>query len=236
MLAVAGAKGLSESQLGPALIVDSLLYTLWVSALLLAVPFAARFDRWSGANLPLHSPHADTAEPATARSILLLITLALFAAFLLRYLSAFLPLLPKSTWIVLLATLLGIFGSFTPLKRTGGSTRLASLLLYILIAFIGSHASLRGFGDVPRYLAAAAAILLLHAAVMILLARIFKLSFFSIGIASLANIGGIASAPILAAAYHRHLVGAAVIMAVMGYLVGTIVGLLIASGLQGIAT
>ena len=121
------------------------------------------------------------------------------------------------------------------MKSLGGTTAFASLLLYILIALIGSHASLQGLTDVPRYLAAAAAILLLHALLMLLLARVFRLSLFSIGVASLANIGGVASAPILAAAYHRQLVGAAVIMAVMGYLVGTVVGLLIASGLAGIA-
>ena len=235
MLAVAGALNLSESQLGPALVVDSLLYTLWVSALLLAVPLAPTFDRWSGAAPLTESLEADTARPPSARSFLVLGSLALAAAFLLRTFSTWLPWLPQNTWIVLLATFAGVAGSFTPLKSAGGSSTLSSLLLYLLIALIGSHASLHGFAEVPRYLAAASAILLLHALLMLLLARCFKLSLFSIGIASLANIGGVASAPILAAAYHRHLVGAAVIMAVMGYLAGTVVGLLIASGLESIA-
>jgi uncharacterized membrane protein len=235
MLAVAGALDLSESQLGPALIVDTLLYTLWVSTLLLAVPFAARFDRWSGA-LPLADTlKSEPAEPQRLRTVFLLTPLALIAAYVVQSAAENLPLFPASTWSVLLATLAGVAGSFTRLKQIGGGASLASLLLYILIALIGSHASLRGFADVPDYLAAAALILILHALAMVLLARCFGLSLFSIGIASLANIGGVASAPVLAAAYHRHLIGPAVIMAVMGYLVGTLAGLLIASGLERIA-
>jgi uncharacterized membrane protein len=235
MLAVAGALDLSESQLGPALIVDTLLYTLWVSSLLLTVPFAARFDRWSGAQPLTDTRQSEGSRPDGFRTIFVLVPLALVTAVIVRYAAASLPLLPSSTWAVLLATLAGVGGSFTRLKQIGGSGLLASLLLYLLVALIGSHASLQGFSDVPRYLAAAAVILMLHALFMVLLARTFRLSLFGIGIASLANIGGVASAPVLAAAYHRHLVGPAVIMAVMGYLVGTLAGLLIASGLERIA-
>jgi len=235
MLAVAGAMNVSESQLGPALIVDSLLYTLWVTALLLAVPLAGRFDRWSGANTVMDESQSPDTVTTSPLSLLSLFTLSIAVAFVLRYVATWLPLLPETTWLVLLATLAGLAGSFSRLKQVGGATLLSSLMLYLLIALIGSQASLHGFSNVPRYLAAGAAILLIHASLMLLLARIFKLSLFSIGIASLANIGGIASAPILAAAYNRRLVGAAVAMAVMGYLAGTMVGLLIASGLQRIA-
>lgn len=235
MLAVAGALELSESQLGPALVVDTLLYTLWVSALLLAVPFAPRFDRWSGARPLPDTLKSEDPQPDRYRTVFVLTPLALLTAFIVQNTAQALPLFPESTWAVLLATLTGVAGSFTPLKRIGGGTFLSSLLLYLLIALIGSHASLQGFADVPRYLAAAALILLLHALFMVLLARSFRLPLFGIGIASLANIGGVASAPVLAAAYHRQLVGPAVIMAVMGYLVGTLAGLLIASGLERIA-
>ena len=236
MLAVAGALELSESQLGPALVVDTLLYTLWVSTLLLAVPFAARFDRWSGARLLADTLKSEAPEPDRFRTVFLLFPLALLTAFIVQNAAEDLPLFPESTWNVLLATLAGVAGSFTPLKRIGGGALLSSLLLYLLIALIGSHASLQGFSDVPRYLAAATMILLLHALFMVLLARCFRLPLFGIGIASLANIGGVASAPVLAAAYHRQLVGPAVIMALMGYLVGTLAGLFIASGLEKIAS
>ena len=235
MLAVAGAIGLSESRLGPALVVDSLLYTLWVSALLLTVPLAARFDRWSGAAALPRTADTDSTDPLRLQGLILLLLVALPVIYGLRMLAPMLPVLPSATWIVLLATLAGALAGLSPLRRIGGSPKLASFSLYVLIALVGSHATLHGFADVPRYLAAAATVLLFHALLMLLLARRFRLSLFCIGIASLANIGGVASAPILAAAYHRRFVGAAVIMAVTGYLVGTLVGLLVAAGLRSIA-
>jgi uncharacterized membrane protein len=236
MLAVAEAMSISDTQLGPALIVDSLLYTLWVSALLLTVPLARHFDRWSGSDTLLQPmDYVKMPTKPSLLSTLLLLFIAAVTAFLLQQLSMHLPLLPGSTWLVLLATAAGTAASFTPLKRLGGSERLGSLLLYLLIALIGSHASLQGFADVPRYLAAAALILLVHLLCMLLLAKRFKLSLFALGIASLANIGGVASAPILAATYNRQLVGAAVIMAVTGYLVGTVAGLAVASVLAAVA-
>jgi len=88
---------------------------------------------------------------------------------------------------------------------------------------------------VPLYLGVGLLILLLHAAIMVLVAKLFRLDLFSIGVASLANIGGVASAPILAAAYHRSLIGIAVLMAIMGYMIGTFAGLAIGYILQGIA-
>lgn len=235
MLAVSSAMHLSESQLAPALISDALLYTVWVTLLLLLVPFASRFDRWSHASPMPEDVALDALKSINKYHRPLLILLAAAAALLAIRLAPELPFFPTSTWIVLIATLLGVLGSLTPLKRFGGSDRIASFMLYILIALIGSHASLSTLDSIPLYLGAAALILLLHAMFMVAAARLFNLSLFSVGIASLANIGGVASAPILAAAYHKRLVGAAVIMAVMGYLVGTVVGLLIASGLAKVA-
>lgn len=235
MLAVAGALGISDTQLGPALIVDSILYTVWIMLLLFLVPFAPRADRFFRA-LPLNeSAHVRHARSATRFQTMLLAFLSVAAAYFAQRFAPLLPLLPSSTWLVLCATFFGVAASFTPLRALGDSSRPASVLLYSLIALIGSHASLGGFADVPIYLAAAAAILAVHALLMLLLARCFRLNLFSIGVASLANIGGVASAPILAAAYHRNLVGVAVLMAVMGYLIGTLAGLGIAYVLQAIA-
>jgi len=108
-------------------------------------------------------------------------------------------------------------------------------MLMFLIALIGSQAHLRGFGEVPLYLGVGLLILVLHALIMVIVAKLFRLDLFSIGVASLANIGGVASAPILAAAYHRSLIGIAVLMAIMGYLIGTFAGLAIGYVLQAIA-
>ena len=79
----------------------------------------------------------------------------------------------------------------------------------------------------PLYLLAGLVILLVHAVIMLLAARLLRLDLFTCGVASLANIGGVASAPILAAAYSRQLVPVGVLMALLGYVVGTAGGLLV---------
>jgi len=71
---------------------------------------------------------------------------------------------------------------------------------------------------------------------MILGAKIFKLDLFSISVASLANIGGVASAPILAATYNKALVSVGVLMAIMGYIIGTFGGLAVASILMSFSS
>jgi len=78
-------------------------------------------------------------------------------------------------------------------------------------------------------------IIAIHATVMVIFAKLFRLDLFSLGVASLANIGGVASAPILAGAYHKALIPIGVLMAMMGYIVGTFMGLGVAKVLQLIA-
>ena len=68
-------------------------------------------------------------------------------------------------------------------------------------------------------------IITIHAVIMVIFAKLFKLDLFSLGVASLANIGGVASAPILAGAYNKALIPIGVLMAMMGYIVGTFMGL-----------
>jgi len=238
MLAVAGALNVREELMGYALIVDSIDYTLWVMILLFLVGFAPHFNRWSKA--PQRFKTIDEAQeedqPLSALPLISVFILSLGVAYLSNTLATLFSGLSQTTWSVLFATLFGLIGSRTPLKEVGGTPALSSAMLMVLIALIGSQAHLRGFGEVPLYLGVGLLILLLHAFIMVIVAKLFRLDLFSIGVASLANIGGVASAPILAAAYHRSLIGIAVLMAIMGYMIGTFAGLAIGYILQGIAT
>ena len=74
-----------------------------------------------------------------------------------------------------------------------------------------------------------------HGVLMVIFAKLFKLDLFVIGVASLANIGGVASAPILASAYSRALIPIGVLMAMMGYVIGTFGGLTVGKILQMIS-
>jgi len=239
MLAVAGALEVREELMGYALIVDSIDYTLWVMTLLALVAFGPAFNRWTKAPQRfknIEQTYSVTHKKVQPFSLVLLFLFSLLIAYLSNTLASILSGLSTTTWSVLFATLFGLIGSRTPLKEIAGSAPLSSAMLMLLIALIGSQAHLRGFGEVPLYLAVGLLILAFHATIMVIVAKLFKLDLFSIGVASLANIGGVASAPILAAAYHRSLIGIAVLMAIMGYMIGTFAGLGIGYILEAIAT
>ncbi len=238
MLAVAAALNVREELMGYALIVDSIDYTLWVMTLLFLVALAPAFNRWTGAPLRFKTISEDEQQQSRKirpPALVLLFLFSLGVAYLSNTLAALLSGLSQTTWSVLFATLFGLIGSRTRLKSIAGSPTLSSAMLMFLIALIGSQAHLRGFGEVPLYLGIGLLVLLLHAAIMVVVAKLFRLDLFSIGVASLANIGGVASAPILAAAYHRSLIGIAVLMAIMGYMIGTFAGLAIGYILQALA-
>jgi len=113
------------------------------------------------------------------------------------------------------------------MRELNGSSEVATSMLYIIIALIGSKAVIESFSGLGVYVLAGFSILLIHAIIMVLGARLFKLDLFSVAVASLANIGGVASAPILAATYNKSLVSVGVLMAIMGYIIGTFGGLLV---------
>jgi len=94
-------------------------------------------------------------------------------------------------------------------------------LLYAVIALLASRASLTELGDAPAWILTGFIVLAIHAALMLLICKLLKLDLFTAGVASLANIGGTASAPVLAGAYSGSLVPVGILMALMGYVVGT---------------
>ncbi len=237
MVAVGGAMDVDETMMGYALAVDAVCYTFWVMLLLSIVRFAPRFSRWSGAVRSEEGAGgigcACTIGP---RRYWLLLGISFAVALVSQFAAEHLGGLGAATWIVLVATFIGVAASFTPLSRLNGSSELASTMLLLLVALIGSRADFAELGSVPLYIGAGFVILALHAATLVAAAKIFRLDLFSIAVASLSNIGGVASAPILAAAYDRALIGVAVLMAVMGYLAGTFGGLAVGYILKMLAS
>ena len=237
MLAIGSALHVSEAQMGYAMIVDSLNYTFWVMSLLSLVVIAPRFNAWSGANIS-HDDISDIGCSCTIgpKRYWLLLIIALGISLLSQIIAMQIEGLSQTTWVVLLATLFGLIGSQTPLAKVNGANQIANTMLYLLVALIGSRASFDNGDTIITYILAGSAILILHGIFMLILAKVFKLDLFSIGVASLANIGGVASAPLLAAAYNRSLIGIAVLMAIMGYLIGTFGGLFVGYLLKNIAS
>jgi len=236
MIAVGSALEVSQEAYGYALIVDSVNYTLWVMLLLFLVPFAPVFNKFTDAkrNEAIFS-QIGCACNMGAKRYWLLIFFALVISLVSQMIATNVEILNKTTTVVLLATLFGVLGSFTKLKTVNGSSDVATTMLYVLIALIGSKAVFESFSEVGVYVLAGFSVLVIHAVVMVLGAKIFKLDLFSIAVSSLANIGGVASAPILAAAYNKSLVSVGVLMAIMGYLIGTFGGLLVGNILASLA-
>ena len=136
--------------------------------------------------------------------------------------------LDKSTWTVLFVTLAGLIGAVTPVGKMAGTTELSNVMLYSVVALLASRASFLELTDAPLWILAGFMILAIHGIILVIFAKIFKLDMFTCGVASLANIGGSASAPILAGAYSGALVPVGVLMALMGYVIGTGGGIIVA--------
>jgi len=228
MIAVGSALNVPEEAFAYALVVDSVNYTLWVMLLLFAVPLAPLFNTFTKAKSSgVKMGDIGCACRLGTKRYWSLLLLSIFISFLCNFAAnTFFIEFSHTTTIVLLATLFGIVGSFTKLKEFNGSSEVATSMLYILVALIGSRAVIESFSGLGIYVLAGFSILVVHMLIMIIGAKILHLDLFSISVASLANIGGVVSAPILAATYNNSLVGVGVLMAIMGYLIGTFGGLL----------
>lgn len=226
MVAVGSALEVSDEAFGYALIVDSVNYTVWVMFLLFLVPFATYFNKFTSS----HERMAKLGDIGCACNVgakryWFLIVLSVVVALIVNMMAIEVQILNYTTTTVVLATLFGVLGSFTKLKTVNGSSEVSNTMLYMLIALIGSRAVFESFGDIGTYVFAGFMILVIHATIMVIGAKIFKLDLFSVAVASLSNIGGVASAPILAATYNKALVSVGVLMAIMGYIIGTFGGL-----------
>jgi len=238
MAAIQLALEVKDAEMGYALLMDSVNYSVWVMLLLALVPHAAAFNRWAGADTgALDAVGARLGEAAKAREeamafphLALLVGASFTAAALAGHAATFLPasaFLTRDTWTVLLVTAAGIAFALTPLGRTPGIPPLASLTLHFIVALIASRADFSELGNAPLYIFSGFLILTIHGLLLALLAKAFRFDLFTCGVASLANIGGVASAPILAAAYNEALVPVGILMAMMGYVIGTGGGLLV---------
>ena len=124
----------------------------------------------------------------------------------------------------------GLALSFTRLRdlEKAGASGLGYTALYLLLAGIGAQADLRAVLDAPVYLAAGAVWIAIHVGVLLIAARIVRAPLFFVATGSMANIGGAASAPVVAGVYHRAMAPIGLLMAVVGYILGIYAALLCA--------
>ncbi|WP_266205981.1 DUF819 family protein [Pontibacter kalidii] len=126
-------------------------------------------------------------------------------------------------WLVIVATTAGLALSFTKARNLEGygASRFGSIFLYFLVATIGMSMDLGAVLDNPKLFLVGAFWITFHILIMLVVARLIRAPFFYVAVGSQANIGGAASAPIVAAAFNRYLAPVGVLLAVLGYAVGT---------------
>jgi uncharacterized membrane protein len=242
LMAVKQVIGLSESLLPSVLLADALCYSAWVLLLFSSGAFAPVFNRWThadraGQRYPQLSALAATG-PADAGNIVLWLGVALFVGLGAARVASVMPvstMLTQTSWTVLFATLTGLLVAHTPLARLPGSSALGSALLALLVAVLASQSNFHGLASAPLFIVCGFLILLIHVALLAALARLFRFDMYLCAISSLAQIGGVATAPVLAATYSPVLVPIAVLLAMLGLIVGTGMGLFMGSILSALA-
>jgi uncharacterized membrane protein len=140
-------------------------------------------------------------------------------------------------WKFILVTALAAALSFTPARRLegAGASKIGSLMLYLLIASIGAHADFTQMKEAPILVAVGAVWMAFHAGIVLLVAWLIRAPVFFMAVGSQANIGGAASAPIVASAFHPSLAPVGVLLAILGYVLGTYGGLLVMGMLKWVA-
>ncbi|MGO2825172.1 MAG: DUF819 family protein, partial [Brachybacterium alimentarium] len=236
MVAVQDILQAPESIFGYALITDTLGYSVWLMLMFASVAVSPRFNKWTKADtsyLEVHEGAFDQEKkPVTTASLAIVVFGSIFVSTLSIWVGELLPewgeVVNATTWTILIVSVLGLLVALTPLGETAGSSEVAGLMLFVVIGQIASGSDFTAITQAPIYLVMGALVLLIHAAIMVVYAKLTKTELFSLAVASTANVGGIASAPVVAAAFNRQLVPVGVLFALIGSFMGTFVGLMAA--------
>ncbi len=235
LAAVAEALQTPSEMVGVVVVVDNLVYLVYFPIILSCKRWAAAFNRFSRVSEEQMRAIAASVGQVERKSrevhfrdILTLLGFG-FAAMLLAKLVA--PLLPEvkpvltaGTWTILLVTTFGVILSATPLRNVPGSEAVSMTFVYIYMTMIGASANLYEMQSAYWFLVAGALCIFVHFLFIILGARLFRVDVSMAAVASVAAVGGAASAPV-AAGYHREdLVPVSIMLALLGYGLGNYLG------------
>ena len=239
MAATAEMLGTSEEQFGLAVIADNVIYIVWLPLLLMSRDFAERFNRWArvpaerleamdaAAELHVEDDHAPT-MPQYLFLVAIVLSITWIGTSLAPGIAAAIaagapPLgdvFGVSTVRILLVTTLALLLSATPVSRLPNSTAMGTAMIYVFVAGMGARASVEGLAEAPMFVAGAFIWIAIHGLFCLAGAWLFRVDVHSVAIASAANIGAAASAPIVAAHHRPNLVPASILMALLGYALG----------------
>lgn len=240
MIAVKEALAVPDAVFAPLVIVDTVVPYLWMGILVAMVGLQPAFDRWSRADRSILDQLGERAAayvatsggrrtPAGILSALLIAFAASGAAYLMAIqLPQIKGMVTTYTWTIMMVSCLGIMLSFSPVRNLerSGATRTGYDLLYFVLTAIGAKASVASIGSALVLISAGLLIVAVHAAILLIGARLMRAPMFLVAAASQANIGGVASAPVVAEVYHPGLASVGLLLGILGNIVGTWLGIL----------
>ena len=235
----------SSSLFSAMVTVDIIMANLWLAFLLYGASMASKVDRWLGSDTSAIShllkqvqDYQNKIKRIPSLNDLISILAVAFGITavghiigdnIAPWISENAPRLREFSldsaffWIVVTATTGGLLVSFTRLRTLegAGASKIGSLFLYILVMTIGLKMDLMAFFEAPSYFFIGLIWILVHVALLSLVAKLIKAPLFFVAVGSQANVGGAASAPIVASAFHPSLASVGVLLAVLGYALGT---------------
>ncbi|MBL8013593.1 MAG: DUF819 family protein [Candidatus Omnitrophica bacterium] len=242
MIAVKESLGASDAVFLPMVVVDTVVPYAWMAILVIFVGSQPIFDRWNRSDRRILDqltrksktavPMEDTKWSLNVGMVVVILALAFGASVLSQGVAKFLPtikdVISGFAWTIIVVSLLGILASFTPVKEleAKGSVKIGYWLLYLVLTSIGAKANLSNMGSTVILIGAGVVMVMIHAAVMIAVARWIRAPMFLVAAASQANIGGVASASIVAELYQPGLASVGLLLAILGNIIGTYLGIL----------
>ncbi|GAB5538225.1 MAG: DUF819 family protein [Salibacteraceae bacterium] len=239
--------------------VDVIVAEIWMAFLLFGVGKSDKIDRWLKADSSsvetlknkMHEFSQKIARIPSMADLIIILGLALvpvaiahwMAGGIAPYIAENLPELKKFSldshffWLIVLSTTFGLVMSFTKLRNYegAGASKIGGVFIYFLVATIGMKMNVMEIFDNPALFLVGLLWMAIHVGLMIGVAKIIKAPFFFLAVGSKANIGGAASAPVVAAAFHPSLAPVGVILAVLGYALGTYGAYICALLMQAVA-
>ena len=235
MIAIKESVGASDAILGPIIVVDTVVGYGWVGILIFMSSIQHKFDAWVKAdNTAIESANERLAEidetrrPTTLNDLTYILGLGMVATIIAIAIGDRLPalgdptIISSTTWAILIVVTLGLVLSWTPLRRleSAGASRIGFLALYLLLTSIGARADLAAVLEAPVYMFAGMLWISIHIIILMVVAKLIKAPLFFVATGSVANIGGAASAPVVASVYHPAMAPVGLLMGISGYFLG----------------
>ena len=249
--------GYDQSRYAALIAVDIIVANIWMAFLLYGAGASERVDRWLGADssaiAALRDKMADysssVARVPTANDLVLLLgaTIAVvglchlvgngLGAFFADLMGEDSVLASGFFWVVVVATTVGLIASFTRARELEGvgASKFGTVFIFLLVAVIGTKMNILQLGDAPAFMAVGLVWMLVHVILLLTVAKLIRAPFFFVAVGSKANVGGAASAPVVAAAFHPALAPVGVLLAVLGYALGTYGAILCAEMMRAVS-